>query len=107
AIDTFQINLSRVDRALIDGETAGFAKVHVRKGTDQIVGATIVARHAGDLITQITFAMTNRLGLRSIANTIYPYPTQAEVLSNVAAAHGMTLLQKLKPITSRWMAWRR
>lgn len=107
AIDTFQIDLRRVDRALIDGETAGFAKVHVRKGTDRIVGATIVARHAGDLITQITFAMTNRLGLRSIANTIYPYPTQAEAISNVAAAHGMTLLQKLQPITSRWMAWRR
>ena len=107
AIDTFHISLARVDRALIDGEVAGFAKVHVKKGSDRIVGATIVARHAGDLITEITLAMTNKLGLRAIANTIHPYPTQAEAIRNAADAHGMTLLQKLKPITSRWMAWQR
>ncbi|NEQ28327.1 MAG: FAD-dependent oxidoreductase, partial [Microcoleus sp. SIO2G3] len=107
AIDTFKVSLNRVDRALIDGETAGFAKIHVRKGTDRIVGATIVARHAGDLITEITLAMTNNLGLRAIANTIYPYPTQAEAIRNAADAHGRTLLQKLKPITSRWMQWQR
>lgn len=63
AVDTFTQELAGVDRAVLDSETDGLVRVHVRKGTDKIVGATIVAAHAGDLISEITLAMTHRLGL--------------------------------------------
>ncbi|HET7854752.1 MAG TPA: mercuric reductase, partial [Candidatus Methylomirabilis sp.] len=77
AVDTFVRPLREVDRAIADGEEDGFVKVHVRKGSDRILGATIVARHAGEMLSEITVAMVGNLGLKTIANVIHPYPTQA------------------------------
>jgi pyruvate/2-oxoglutarate dehydrogenase complex dihydrolipoamide dehydrogenase (E3) component len=79
-LDTYEQSLDHVDRAVLDGETDGFVKVHVRRGTDQIVGATIVAAHAGEMISELGLAMAGKLGLRTIAKTIHPYPTQAEAI---------------------------
>ena len=59
--------MSRVDRAILEGETEGFLKVHVVKGRDKIVGATLVSRHAGDMISEISVAMTAGVGLGAIA----------------------------------------
>ena len=56
-IQTFVKPLSEVDRAILDGETEGLAKIHLQPGTDSILGATIVARHAGEMISEITLAM--------------------------------------------------
>src|SRR5439155_22884217 len=70
AVDTFTQPLETVDRAIADGETEGFVKVHVRKGTGQILGGTIVARHAGEMIVELTLAMTSGLGLGRIATVI-------------------------------------
>ncbi|MCA9139675.1 MAG: mercuric reductase, partial [Planctomycetales bacterium] len=69
AIDTYTQQLADVDRAILEGAAEGFARVHVRKGTDKIVGATIVAENAGDLISEITLAMTHGLGLKHIGST--------------------------------------
>ncbi len=85
-IDTFTYKLDEVDRAILDGEDEGFARVHVKKGTDTILGATIVAAHAGDMISEFTLAMKGGLGLSTITGTIHPYPTQAEVIKKVANA---------------------
>ena len=71
-VDTFLIPFSKVDRAIIDGEEEGFVKIHVKKGSDKILGATIVARHAGDMIGEITLAMVNNIGLGKIASVIHP-----------------------------------
>lgn len=79
-VTTFTQDLANVDRAIIDGETQGFAKVILRKGSDQIVGATIVSSHAGDMISEITLAMKGGIGLGRIASVIHPYPTQAETI---------------------------
>ena len=107
-VDTFTRNLDEVDRAILDGHTAGLARVHVRKGTDQILGATIVAANAGDMISEITLAMTHKLGLGRIANTIHPYPTQAEVIRQIGDAYNRTRLTPFaKSLFSRLMAWRR
>lgn len=107
-VETFTRHFSEVDRAILEGRTNGFVRVHVRKGGDKIVGATIVAAHAGDLISEITLAMTHGLGLKQIANTIHPYPTQAESIRQVADAFNRTRLTPLvKSLFSRWMAWRR
>ena len=65
-IDTLTQPLHSVDRAILDGATNGFVRVHVKKGTDKILGATVVAENAGDLIGEITLAMKNRIGLKAI-----------------------------------------
>jgi pyruvate/2-oxoglutarate dehydrogenase complex dihydrolipoamide dehydrogenase (E3) component len=108
AVDTFTRKLDEVDRAILEGHTNGLARVHVRKGTDKIVGATIVAANAGDMISEITLAMTHKLGLGRIANTIHPYPTQAEVIRQIGDAYNRTRLTPFaKSLFSRLMAWRR
>jgi pyruvate/2-oxoglutarate dehydrogenase complex dihydrolipoamide dehydrogenase (E3) component len=85
-IETVTVQMASVDRAVIDGVTDGFLRVHLRRGTDRIVGATLVAEHAGESISEITMAMTNRVGLGGIGRTIHPYPTQTEVLRKAADA---------------------
>jgi pyruvate/2-oxoglutarate dehydrogenase complex dihydrolipoamide dehydrogenase (E3) component len=107
-IDTFSVPLNDVDRAIVDGEAAGFAKIHVIKGTDKILGATIVARHAGEMISEITLAMTNNLGLGAIAKTIHPYPTQAEAIRKAADNYSLARFTPLvKKLLSIWLAWKR
>jgi len=83
-VQTFTVPLHDVDRARLEGDTNGFCRVHVRQGSDTIVGATIVAPNAGDLISEVTLAMTNGLGLGAIGKTMHPYPTQGEVLRKAA-----------------------
>jgi pyruvate/2-oxoglutarate dehydrogenase complex dihydrolipoamide dehydrogenase (E3) component len=56
-VDTFTRHFSEVDRAIADGDEEGFVKVHVKKGSDRILGATIVARHAGEMISELTLAL--------------------------------------------------
>ncbi|MDO8348760.1 MAG: mercuric reductase, partial [Planctomycetota bacterium] len=107
-IDTFIQELGKVDRAILDGETEGFAKIHVRRGTDRIVGATVVAAHAGDLISELTLAMKGGLGLKTIGATIHPYPTQAEAIRRTGDLHGRTRLTPLvRSVFSQWLAWQR
>jgi len=108
AVDTFVRPLKEVDRAIADGDEDGFVKVHVKKGTDRIVGATIVARHAGEMLSEITLAMVGNLGLKTIANVIHPYPTQAEAIRQVADAYNRTRLTPwIKKLFSLWLAWTR
>jgi len=107
-VRTFVQELAHVDRAILDGEGHGFVKVHVRAGTDKIVGATIVARHAGEMISTVTLAMTAGLGLGALAKTIFPYPTQAEAIKRVADAYNRTRLTPfVKRLFEKWLAWRR
>jgi pyruvate/2-oxoglutarate dehydrogenase complex dihydrolipoamide dehydrogenase (E3) component len=84
--DTLTIPMHQVDRAVLDGETEGFLRVHLKKGTDRILGATLVAEHAGEMISEISLAMTAGLGLGRIGATIHPYPTQAEAFRKAADA---------------------
>jgi pyruvate/2-oxoglutarate dehydrogenase complex dihydrolipoamide dehydrogenase (E3) component len=82
--------------------------VHLKRGTDTIVGATIVAAHAGDLISEFTLAMTNRLGLQKIGSTIHPYPTQAEAIRKLGDQYNRTrLTPTVKSLLHRWLAWTR
>lgn len=83
-------------------------KIHVRAGTDEILGATIVARHAGEMISELTLAMVGGLGLRTIAETIHPYPTQAEAIRRAADAYQRTRLTPgVKSLLARWLLWTR
>jgi pyruvate/2-oxoglutarate dehydrogenase complex dihydrolipoamide dehydrogenase (E3) component len=82
--EIIHIPFSEVDRALTDGETDGFLKILLPRGSDQILGATIVASHAGDLISEVTQAMVTKQGLKALSGVIHPYPTQAEVIKKAA-----------------------
>ena len=107
-VDTFVREMKEVDRAIADGEEEGFVKVHVRKGTDKILGATIVARHAGEMIGELTLAMTAKQGMSVLSSTIHSYPTQAEVLRKIGDAYMRTkLTPTVKKVIEKWLAWRR
>ncbi len=89
---TIKIPLTEVDRALTDGETDGFIKILHQQGSDRILGATIVARHAGEMISEITLAIVTKQGLNTLAGVIHPYPTQVEMIRKAADTYRRTLL---------------
>ena len=102
ATDVVDVQMRDVDRAVLDGETEGFCRVRLARGTDRILGVTIVAPHAGEMITEATLAMTSKLGLGRIGGTMHPYPTQAEVLRKASDAWQR---RKLSPRVKRLFAW--
>jgi pyruvate/2-oxoglutarate dehydrogenase complex dihydrolipoamide dehydrogenase (E3) component/uncharacterized membrane protein YdjX (TVP38/TMEM64 family) len=107
-ITTFVKPFREVDRAIVDGEEEGFVKIHVRKGTDKILGATIVARHAGEMISEITAAMVGNIGLGTLASVIHPYPTQAEAIRQTGDLYNRTKLTPgVKRLFTRFLGWRR
>lgn len=107
-IDTYVQHFRDVDRAILEGEVEGFVKVHVKQGSDQILGATIVARNAGDMISEVTLAMTHGLGLSKIGSTIHPYPTQAEAIRRLGDQYNRTRLTPfVKSLFNKWLAWTR
>jgi pyruvate/2-oxoglutarate dehydrogenase complex dihydrolipoamide dehydrogenase (E3) component len=108
AVDVFTQPLARVDRAVLDGATEGFVRVLVKKGTDRIVGCTVVAAHAGEMAGEVSLAMTHGLGLRKLAGTIHPYPTQADALRQLGDAYNRTRLTPwVRWLFEKWLAWRR
>jgi pyruvate/2-oxoglutarate dehydrogenase complex dihydrolipoamide dehydrogenase (E3) component len=107
-VTTLTVPLADIDRAVLDGETEGFARVHLLTGTDKILGATIVARHAGEMIGEFSLAITNGLGLSAIGTTIHPYPTQAEAIKRLADMYNRTRLTPfVKRLLSGWLKWQR
>jgi len=107
-LNTFTQPLSGVDRAILDGESEGFVRVYCKKGSDQILGATIVAAHAGDMIGEIVMAMKHRIGLGEIASVIHPYPTQAEAVRKLGDQFNRTkLTPTVNSLFNTWLRWTR
>ncbi|MBI4178695.1 mercuric reductase, partial [bacterium] len=104
SIRTFIQELKDVDRALLDGEAEGLVKVHVESGRDRILGATIVAGHAGEMINELTHAMIAGTGLATVAKTIHPYPTQAEAIRRTGDAYNRSRLTlAVKRLMKLWL----
>ena len=99
-VKTFTVPMHDVDRAIADGEESGFVKIHVRDGSDQILGATVVARHAGEMINDLSLAMVAGIGLGTIARVMHAYPTQAEAIRKAATAYASAQ-------TRPWLTWLR
>ena len=106
-IDTFEVELREVDRAILEGETEGFVRVHTRKGKDTIVGATIVAPHAGDMIGEFSLAMTHDLGLGAFASSVHPYPATAMALKAVGDQWSRTRLSPRVASILKWLLKKR
>jgi pyruvate/2-oxoglutarate dehydrogenase complex dihydrolipoamide dehydrogenase (E3) component len=98
----FRIPLADVDRAVVESEDSGFAKILTRKGTDRILGATIVAPHAGDLLHEFVLAMKAGVGLGTIASTIHAYPTFAELARKGGDKYNKT---RLTPYAKKVFTW--
>lgn len=107
-VATITQQLSDVDRAILDGEAEGFARVHYDKKTGRILGGTIVARHAGEMLGELTLAITAKQSVGVLSSTIHSYPTQAEVLRKIGDAYMRTkLTPTVKKLFAKWLAWRR
>ncbi len=98
-IKTFTVPMHEVDRAITDGGEEGFVKIHVREGTDTILGATVVARHASEMINGLSLAIVAGIGLHTMAGVIHTYPTQAEAIRKAAQACCRTY----RPRWRRWL----
>jgi pyruvate/2-oxoglutarate dehydrogenase complex dihydrolipoamide dehydrogenase (E3) component len=108
AVDTYVRSLAEVDRAIADGDEEGFVKVTTKRGTGEILGATIVARHAGEMISEITLAMVAKIGLGTLASVIHPYPTQAEAIRQIGDLYNRTrLTPTVKRLFNALLALRR
>jgi pyruvate/2-oxoglutarate dehydrogenase complex dihydrolipoamide dehydrogenase (E3) component len=108
AFDTYQVPIARANRAVTDGQEEGLVKIHVKRGTAEIVGATVVAAHAGELITQLTLAITQKIPLGAFTSLIYPYPTQGEAIKAAAGLYTRTrLTPRVKRLFTALMRLRR
>jgi pyruvate/2-oxoglutarate dehydrogenase complex dihydrolipoamide dehydrogenase (E3) component len=102
---TFTVMMSDVDRAVTDGEDVGFVKIHVRDGTDRILGATVAASHAGEMISEISLAMSAGLGLRALARVNHPYPTQSQAIKIAADAYLATVRRPVRDwLFKQWLS---
>ena len=99
-VKTYTVPMHDVGRAIADSEEDGFVKIHVREGTDHILGATIVGRSAGEMINTVSLAMVAGIGLRRLARVVHAYPTQGDAIRQAAqacaTAHASPLLVWLK-----------
>ncbi len=105
---THTVPLKEIDRAVLDGETVGFARVHAERKTGRILGATLVASHAGEMIGEISLAMVGGSSLGALSRTIHPYPTQAEAwrrLGNTFMRSRLT--PRLASVLREYFRWRR
>ena len=100
--DLFRQKMEEVDRAIMEALDEGFIKVLTPKGGDKILGVTIVAEHAGDLLHEYVLAMKHGIGLRKFANTIHAYPTFAESARKLGDQFNRT---RLTPRTKGILTW--
>ncbi len=108
AFDVTRYELDDLDRAIAESEAHGFVKILTARGSDEILGATIVGQHAGEILAEITFAMKHKMGLRKILQTIHPYPTWAEANKYAAGQYGLARKpEALLKWAERWFRWQR
>ncbi len=105
---THTVPLDDVDRAVLDSETDGFARLHVERRTGRILGATVVASHAGDLIGEVALAMTAGIPAGMLSRTMHAYPTQAEAWKRLGDAWNRSRLTPgVRDLFERYLRWRR
>lgn len=103
-VKTYTVLMHDVPRAVMDGEEDGFVKVHVREGSDRILGATVVATHAGEMINAVSLAIAADMGLHALADVIHPFPTQAQGIKMAGDAYRKARLTSLRArLGKRWL----
>jgi pyruvate/2-oxoglutarate dehydrogenase complex dihydrolipoamide dehydrogenase (E3) component len=87
SVKTYTVMMQDVDRAITDGQDDGFLKVYVREGSDAILGATIVAARASEMINEMSVIMSAGIGMRQLANIVHAYPAQSDAIRLAAMAY--------------------
>ncbi|SRR5665213_491773 len=86
-IKSYTVLMHDVDRAITEGLDAGFVKIHVAEGTDQILGATIVASRASELINEMSVIMNAGIGMNDLASVVHTYPAESGAIALAALAY--------------------
>jgi len=108
AYEIIRFDLGHLDRALTDGAARGFVKLLVAPGKDRILGVTICAAHAGEMIAEYVLAMKHKLGLNKVLATIHAYPTMAEANKYAAGEwKKANKPERLLALAERYHRWRR
>jgi pyruvate/2-oxoglutarate dehydrogenase complex dihydrolipoamide dehydrogenase (E3) component len=108
AYELTRYDLDDLDRAIAEGEAHGFVKVLTTPGKDHILGATIVASHAGEMIAELVFAMKHKMRLKHIMQTVHSYPTWVEANKYAAGQYGLARQPvRLQRLAEWWFRWRR
>ena len=106
AFDRFEFDLSELDRSRADPDSqlrpVQHAEVYTQKGSDKILGATIIGHDAGELIAPICLMMSNGLGLSAAQKTIFSYPTRSEYLKRLGDAYNRN---RMTPTVARLFRW--
>jgi pyruvate/2-oxoglutarate dehydrogenase complex dihydrolipoamide dehydrogenase (E3) component len=108
AYEVVRYDLGHLDRAVTESANHGFVKLLVQPGKDRILGATIVAANAGEMLAEFVLAMKHGIGLNKILGTIHAYPTMAEAAKYTAGewkkAHKP---ERVLAWLERYHSWRR
>ena len=102
AFDRYRVEFGELDRGRTDDAADGYAEVLTARGTDRILGATIVGKDAGEQLAPVVLALTRGLGLKSLESLVLPYPTRSEYLRRIIDAYSRT---RLTPLTARTLRW--
>ena len=106
AFDRFEFDLSELDRSRADPDSqlrpVQHAEVYTQKGSDKILGATIIGHDAGELIAPICLMMSNGLGLSAAQKTIFSYPTRSDYLKRLGDAYNRN---RMTPTVARLFRW--
>ena len=106
AFDRFEFDLSELDRSRADPDSqlrpVQHAEIYTQKGSDKILGATIIGHDAGELIAPICLMMSNGLGLSAVHKTIFSYPTRSDYLKRLGDAYNRN---RMTPTVARLFRW--
>ena len=103
-LDTYELPMKDNDRAQTESEHRGFCRIHCKKGTDKILAATIVGINAGEMIAEMSLAITNGMRLKHIQKSVHAYPTRAEIIRNTAQEWQFTTLTPfMKSMFGHWL----
>ena len=107
-IQIVSMSFDELDRAILDGTGIGFARLILSKGTDRILGATVVSNNAGDLISEVALAIRHGLGAKALASTVHPYPTNSEIWRKLGDSYNRTRLNSFtRKYLSLFLSWRK
>ncbi len=108
AVEIVSYDVGQLDRAVTESANRGFVKLLVQPGKDRILGVTIVAHNAGEMLAEYVLAMKHGIGLNKLLGTIHAYPTMAEANKYAAGewkkAHKP---ERVLRLLERYHAWRR
>ncbi|MBS0653299.1 MAG: FAD-dependent oxidoreductase [Verrucomicrobia bacterium] len=100
SIAVYKVPFTKLDRAITAGRTEGFVKIITKKWSSKILGATIVAPRAGEMLMQIATAMYAQIPLRKLSGLIHPYPTYSLAIRK---ASDLWLTQTVLPTLKKYI----